>query len=504
MKYTNPVINGFHPDPSICRVGEDYYLVTSSFEYFPGIPVFHSRDLVNWKQTGNCLTDPSELSLENAGDSEGIWAPAIRYHEGTFYVTSTLKGFGNFIVHTEDPGGKWSAPVKVPVGGVDPSLYFEDGKAFYCTNQSLHDGTEEITLEVIDIHTGELLGEQRTIWNGIGGGFLEAPHIYRIEGWYYLIAAEGGTQFNHMITAARSRCLYGPYESCPFNPILTNVHDTSKQVQCAGHGDLFQDHLGNWWFVHLAVRPARRTMSHLGRETFLTPVIWKDGWPYVENRRMAAINCDGPLWAAQNRRTDGGTEAAWKADFSRAAWEPEWIFLRKPETEQYIRGDGRLLLYPTDITLKDTEKSPTFAAVRQPDFECTLEAEFQFVSFQDGDEAGIGIRLSSEFYCFFGKKRYDGQDFLVLEKKAEDFEQTAFRIPLSEEKLRLCVAADREKYHFLYAGAKGRMEEAGSASTRFLSCETAGKCFTGTVMGLYTASKEKTEAVMEVTGFCLR
>ena len=153
MKFQNPIIKGFHPDPSICRVGEDYYLVHSSFEYFPGIPIFHSRDLVNWEQIGNCISRAEQMNLRYVGNSGGIWAPTIRYDRGIFYVTATLEQYCNFIVSTSDPRSEWSDPVWVPVGGIDPSLYFENGRAYYCTNQSIHPGKEEITLEEIDIHT---------------------------------------------------------------------------------------------------------------------------------------------------------------------------------------------------------------------------------------------------------------------------------------------------------------------------------------------------------------
>lgn len=285
MKYHNPIIPGFNPDPSICRVGEDYYLVTSSFEYFPGIPIYHSRDLVNWEQLGNCLTCPQGFPYAKVGDSGGVWAPTIRYETGTFYVTATFDSCGNFLVTASDPAGPWSEPVWVNVGGIDPSLYFEGGRAYYCTNQSLHSGQEEITLWEINVNTGVVLGEGKTLWTGIGGGHLEAPHIYHIGKYYYLLTAEGGTSFNHMVTVARSSSLWGPYAGCPGNPILTNVHDTEKSVLCTGHGDLFQDHQGSWWMVHLSIRTARRTMSHLGRETFLTPVFWQDDWPCVSNKK---------------------------------------------------------------------------------------------------------------------------------------------------------------------------------------------------------------------------
>lgn len=493
----NPIIRGFHPDPSICRVGEDYYLVVSSFEYFPGLPIYHSQDLVNWRQIGNCVQRAEEFPLGAVGDSGGIWAPTIRYFEGEFYVTATLEKYGNFIISAKDPAGEWSSPVWVPVGGIDPSLYFEEGKAYYCTNQSLHPGQEEITLEEIDLETGALLGEQRTIWTGIGGGFLEAPHIYKVQDWYYLMVAEGGTNFNHMVTIARSRNILGPYEGCPDNPILTNVHDTSKRVQCAGHGDLFCDHNGNWWMVHLGIRLSRRTMSHLGRETFLTPIVWRDGWPLAENNRKAQLQVEGPLWQPQRR------EYTWRADFSDTRWEPEWIFLRKPVEENYVRDGSVLKLYPTAVTLEDG-KNPTFAAIRQPDFVCEAGVTFSFTPECDGEEAGIAIMLGAQFYYRFCKRKVGEDILLVLDKTAEDFRQTQVICSLKDDgnaKLELVVRAEAEKYDFYYRQIGGELQYAASASTRFLACEVAGRSFTGTVMGLYTIAPEKTKSVMEVCDY---
>jgi xylan 1,4-beta-xylosidase len=496
MKYNNPVIKGFHPDPSICRVDEDYYLVNSSFEYFPGIPIFHSRDLVNWTQMGNCITNAKKFPLESVKDSGGIWAPTIRYDKGMFYVTATLEQHGNFIISAGDPAGEWSDPIWVSMGGIDPSLFFEKYRAYYCTNESLNIGKEEITLSVIDIHTGALIGEQRTIWEGTGGGYLEAPHIYHIGDLYYLIAAEGGTFFNHMITIARSKSIWGPYESCPDNPILTNAHDTSKEVQCSGHGDLFKDHHGNWWIVHLATRLSRRAMTNLGRETFLTPVVWKNGWPSVENKK-AVLSARGPLWACQKPPEE------WKADFTQVNWEPEWIFLRNPIESSYKREVGMLKLYPTPVTLQKV-KNPTFVAIRQRDFETETFVEFLFEPSQEGDEAGIAIVLSSDFHYTFSKRRTSEGNFIVVEKRAEDFNQIAYCAPIAEGVLRIKVKSDKEFYTFSYSIVGKAFQQVCSASTRFLSCEVASKCFTGTVIGLYAVSADETDAVMEVMDFSSR
>ena len=529
MKYTNPIIKGFHPDPSICRVGEDYYLVTSSFEYFPGIPVFHSRDLIHWNQIGNCITDLTSLPMERVSDSGGIWAPTIRYERGRFFVTSTLEGFGNFIVHATDPAAAWSKPVLVSVGGIDPSLFFEDGRAYYCTNESLHSGIEEITMCEVDVDTGALLSGQKTLWRGIGGGFLEGPHIYHIGEYYYLLAAEGGTNFNHMITVARSNALWGPYESCPENPLLTNAHDTSKEVQCAGHGDLFQDHQGNWWIVHLATRLSRRTMTHLGRETFLTPVCWENGWPVVGNQKKAALECEGPLWIPdksekknfENRferncentfennckNSDEKSVAKkvpiWQADFDKTDWEAEWIFLRKPDPSHYLRKDGILRLYPSTVSLSDKSGSIAFAAVRQPDFDCQVDTCFTFDAMQIGDEAGLVLRLSSDFHYCFCKYKNEQGTFLCVKRKMDDICYTDRQIPIENSALCLRIIACKEHYRFSYKTENGNYQDFAKASTRFLSCEVAGKCFTGTVIGLYAASACTTDSVMKVESFSI-
>lgn len=497
MKYQNPIMKGFYPDPSICRVEKDYYLVTSSMEYFPAIPLFHSRDLVNWQQIGNCISRQDVLPLKKSRDSCGVWAPTIRYDQGRFYVTATLEGYGNFIIFTDDPYADWSGPVWVPVGGIDPSLYFEDGRAYYCTNYSLHAGIEEITLEEIDIETGALKSAVISIWSGTGGGHLEAPHIYKIGGWYYLMAAEGGTNFNHMVTISRSRSLWGPYEGYKENPVLTNRHDTIKKVQCTGHGDLIQDHRGNWWMVHLGVRLARRTMSHLGRETFLTPVFWKDGWPSVGEDKLESLEKEGPLWEKQEL----GQE--WEPDFKNVEWEPQWIFVRERRENLFRRGDGTLKLYAS-TGKSEQDMGNAFAAVRPLDFDCVIETEFQFQPEHMGDEAGIAIYLESGFHYRFGKKRTEQGDFLILEKTAEDFQQTACHIPVGSEKLRLKIQCTKEMYHFYYALGKEKFRPACTASTRFLSCEVAGRCFSGTVIGLYARAEEQTNAFAEFQDFSMR
>lgn len=250
--YTNPVIPGFYPDPSVCAVGDDFYLVNSSFEYFPGVPVFHSKDLINWTQIGYCLTRKSQLFLDKCVPSGGIFAPTIRYNNGMFYMITTDVSKGNFIVHTQDPAGEWSEPVWLKQRGIDPSLYFEGDKCYLTSNP---DNT--IYVSEINPLTGEQLTESRAIWGGTGGRYPEAPHIYKKDGWYYLLISEGGTEYGHKVTIARSRNIDGPYTSNPANPILTHMNVNAQQnpIQGTGHADLVQAKDGSWWMVFLAFRP---------------------------------------------------------------------------------------------------------------------------------------------------------------------------------------------------------------------------------------------------------
>lgn len=515
QSYENPVIRGFHPDPSICRVGEDYYLVTSSFEYVPGIPVFHSRDLVNWTQIGACITRPEQiaaLKLDQAVPSGGIWAPTIRWRDGVFYVTAPADQVGNFIVQTKDPAGEWSNPVFVPMGGIDPSILFEDGHAYYCTNYRAEKtaGTavypgEMISMAEIDPDSGELLSEIRPLWNGTGGGFLEAPHLYHVGDWYYLLTAEGGTGLNHMETAARSRNLWGPYESCEENPILTNRNDTTKTAACCGHGDLVEDGNGNWWMVHIGTRPANNWLSHTGRETWLMPVTWEHGWPKVglssKEPGRSHRKETGPLWREQK------LQACWYADLSdcigaagkRNPILPDscWMFIRNPKAGCYAAENGTLYLKPSKTRIEDAEGSPTAAFICQPDVECRFFAEISPESIEVGVEAGVTAYLSNRFFYRMSLVREADGLYLQVQKQADDFRECVYRKEWKAarrelienggedgeqelQKIHLEIRALRYEYQFL-----ADETPCARAATRFLSCEVAGKCFTGTMLGVY-------------------
>ena len=500
MNYQNPVIRGFNPDPSICRVGDDYYLVTSTFEYFPGIPVYHSRDMVNWEHIANAVTRESQLPLERVSASGGIWAPTIRYNEGRFFITATFSETGNFIIYADDPRGEWSDPVWVEMDGIDPSMLFDNGRMYYCANDygsrgDLHE-TEGISVAEVDPFTGKVKGEIRRVWDGMGGGWIEAPHIYRIGERYYILAAEGGTGVRHHEVAARSNSIFGPYEPCPFNPILTNRNDTSKQINCSGHADLIEGSDGEWWLVHLGTRPYVGGKTTLGRETFLTRAEWKDGWPVAAGKR-AVIENEAPKGAVQK------PQCGKEFDFKSGEWEPQWLFVRSRDDELISRGGGKMVLKP-DARLTDEKGSISLAALRQPDLECVCEAELDFEPENDGDEAGMAAYLTPRNIYRICKRRDGGRNYIVVQKKADDFEQEIYREAAPDGRLILRINADREKYSFSYSVNGSGFIDTGQASAKFLTTDAADRCFTGTVIGVYAQSDTKTDAAAMISRFCMK
>ncbi|MEU0490191.1 family 43 glycosylhydrolase [Nocardiopsis sp. NPDC006139] len=276
---TRPVLGGFHPDPTVCRVGDDFYLACSSFEYAPGVPLFRSRDLLAWEPIGHVMDRPAHLAA-GAGPSGGVYAPTLRHRDGTFHLVTTdvSAGPGHLLMTASDPAGPWSDPVRIRgAGGIDPDLAWdEDGRCLLTWS----DGG--IRQAVLDPATGELLTGPRTLWSGTGGRDPEGPHLYRVGRWWYLVIAEGGTGPGHAVTVARGPSPQGPFEPCPDNPLLT-ARGTPGPVQNTGHADLVERPDGSWAMVFLGVRPAGSFPGWhvLGRETFAAEVSWRDGWPVV-------------------------------------------------------------------------------------------------------------------------------------------------------------------------------------------------------------------------------
>ena len=480
-QYQNPIVTGTYPDPSICRVGGDYYLVTSSFCYFPGVPVLHSRDLVHWRQIGHCLTRPSQLNLEGVNSAHGIFAPTIRYHNGRFYMVTTLVGGGgNFYVWTEDPAGEWSDPVWLDIDGIDPTLFFDDDGRVYVVSTS--EPPQGIYLVEIDLPTGKRISERKMIWRGMGGRHPEAPHIYHHNGYYYVLISEGGTSYAHCITLARSKTLWGDYEPCPYNPIFSHQNHYDHPIQATGHADLVTDEAGNWWMICLAIRPTTLYWQshHLGRETMLAPVSWNEaGWLVVNNGQLMEFEMDAPLPPAHIWET-----SAPRDDFDAPTLALDWNFIRNPRPKMWSLTDrpGHLRLYGNANTLDAL--SPTFVGRRQREFATITRASLQFEPMAHGQEAGITV-YQSELHHYEVGVMMDGTDrWVFVRQRIGSVSAVMARVQWKASSIELMIQSDALEYRLGYADENGVFHPLATAYTRYVSSEIAGS-FTGVFLGMY-------------------
>ncbi len=478
MKYLNPVIKGFYPDPSVCEANGKCYLAASSFQYFPGVPLFESDDLVNWTQFGFALTRPEQVMLDRINSSGGVFAPTLRYHNGRFYmVTTNDTTKQNFYVWTDDIYGEWSDPVYVDQDGIDPSLFFDDGRVYFISN-SVYDGAKNGIVQCeIDICTGRRLTESRCIWTGSGGRFLESPHMYKINGRYYLMAAEGGTEYGHMITYAISDDPWGPFEGYGGNPVLTNRNKAPYIIQGIGHGDLIQDKYGEWHILCLGFRQMHEWMPfhHLGREVFLVPVRFgSDG--------LFTAGNDGTCDEEYEIKGDFTQTEKRKYTFENMMWNIDWQYLRKPVPENYIFDKDRITLKGTDITLNDVD-SPTFICTHQRDFSFKMRIKVRI----DSGEAGVTLfHDENEHYDIAIRKSDCGFETVIkLNIGGIRHEQAVF--PVTEDNTCIYVRAD----NFGYTFSAGNMMPC-FASAKYLSSEVCGG-FTGTVIGLYAVGNNTAE-----------
>lgn len=445
------MLPGFHPDPSICRVGQDYYLVTSSFEWFPGLPVHHSRDLVDWRPIGHVIDRPSQLDYRGIGPSRGLFAPTIRHHEGVFYVVCTMvDGGGNFLVTAEDPAGPWSDPHWLPeTAGIDPSLLFDEGRAWlHGTREKqggAYPGDTEIWLRELDLATLRPVGEEHVIWDVEGAIWTEGPHLYRVDGAYHLLTAEGGTDVDHAVMAARSARITGPYEACPGNPVLTHRHlGRTHPVTGTGHADLVQTEDGDWWAVLLAMRPYGGYHYNLGRETFVTRVTWADGWPLLH-----------PL----DRHFGVRLAPCWN----------------HPHDTAYTLRDGRLTI------------EHGLVARRQQHVGFTAETAVDLVH-----GAGLILLQNREQAITLGLH----DDHLRLTRAGEVLATAR----VSPGRVQLGVDAEGQDYRFRHAPAEGPWTPIGEpVDGRLLSSTVAGG-FTGAYLGMYAEEGPATFAWFDYWG----
>jgi len=488
----NPVIGGYHPDPSVTRVGDYFYLVNSSFHYFPGVPIYRSSDLVHWQQIGNVLSRGGQLPLKDASSWLGIYAPTLRYSNGVWYmITTNVGNGGNFMVTAANPEGPWSEPLWLSQQGIDPSLYFEDGKCYMVSNP---DGA--ITLCEIDPTTGRQLSESRAVWHGTGGRYPEGPHIYNKDGWYYLLISEGGTELAHRLTIARSRDIWGPYESNPDNPILTNcrVEGQDKQIQGTGHGDLVQAGDGSWWMVFLAYRNFGGSYHHLGRETYLAPVEWPEGgWPIVNGGNPIDTLMTVTHLLPQSEQTTAPKSLVYDfAQISSAGkgMPQEWLYIQNPDSTKYRLTDNGLRLYGSKSSLSEN-KQPTYIGIRQESAAITVSTELSAEGLQAGDEAGIAVyQIHDGHFDLFVRRSNSGQMETVLRYRVKSLGNEERVVPIGQGKVKLTITSDGGRYHFFVDQEKGigagktDMTELGSFETSLVSTEVVGG-FTGVTIGMF-------------------
>ncbi|MFH8841855.1 family 43 glycosylhydrolase [Streptomyces sp. NPDC017868] len=452
MPFGDPVLPGFRPDPSVCRVGADYYLVTSSFEWFPGLPVFHSRDLVNWRRLGSALDRPSQLDLDGCEPSRGLFAPTIRHHDGVFHLVCTLMdGPGHFVVTATDPAGPWSEPHWLEGEGFDPSLFFDDDRAWFTASRVVDEaaGHTEIWMREYLPRERRLTGPEYVLWSGSrpGARWSEAPHLYRVEDSYLLLTAEGGTAEDHSVVAARADRVTGPYEGVPGNPALPPA--PKGPVTCTGHADLVQTPYGDWRAVLLGVRPG----SALGRETFLSRVTWHDDLPVFSPVAHAGLS--RPL----------------HDDF--ATLSADWSTLRTPRAPFWTTGDGlRLRLRPERLGERTT---PSLLVRPQEQPDCDVSTELRFLPAAPEEQAGLAVVIDDDTHLVLLRTT----EGLSLRRGADVLARAA--VPPGP--VRLGVRIRGFRHTFAYAAPDGAWQDLATVEATFLT-----PLFTSVQLGLYATS----------------
>jgi alpha-N-arabinofuranosidase len=502
--YANPVLSGFYPDPSICRKGNDYYLATSSFAYYPGIPIFHSTDLVHWRQLGHALNRPSQLGVDGVRLSGGVYAPTIRYnaHNDTFYLINTcVGGIGNFIIKTHDPQtNHWSEPIPLRFGGIDPDIFFDDDGQGYIVHNDEPPGPPEwnghraIWLRRFDVATDAVVGEKLLI---VDGGtdkaqhpvWIEAPHLYKIDGYYYLMCAEGGTSTMHSEVIFRSDRVTGPYVPWAGNPILTQRDlpaDRPNPITCAGHADLVQTPSGDWHAVFLACRPYEGGHYNTGRETFMLPVQWVDGYPVILPHGEAIP----PAVPAPGGVAGGDGSISYRDDFRGKTLDDRWLFIRTPRSEWWSLSADGLRLQANGATVYE-QANPAFIGARQQHLAFEAQTELNYQPETAKSLAGIVCFQNEKHNFVFGKTRNGaGAVCLVVDEARGGTVSRLAEIAIAKadrrRPLTLKVSAEGAHYAFeaSFDGGRSWTSVVDRADGRILSTQTAGG-FTGVVLGMY-------------------
>ncbi|KAJ5356209.1 glycosyl hydrolase [Penicillium concentricum] len=496
----NPIVPGFAPDPSVVKLDDWFYLINSSFHVFPGLPIYASQDLVSWQQIGNAINRQSQLSLAKSEanlypvddgkflvGSGGLYAPTIRHHQGRFYVvcTNVVRASGNnkdstenFIVSTDDIwSGTWSDPIYFEFEGIDPSLLFDDdGRVYLQGSGGVGPGTT-INLFEIDPNTGAKLSEEKVIWRGTGDIYPEGPHLYKYKGWYYLLIAEGGTHGGHMVTMARSQNVFGPYESCPDNPVLT-ARGTQEYIQYTGHCELFQDEKSQWWGVCIGARLEDQGRCAMGRETFLTRVNWDGEWPVFDQVKSNPHSLSA---------THSSSHLAAKAGM-------DYLYIRDAVMSNYRleNNNSSVRLTTSSVDLSHPEHSPTFIGKRQRQL-----AGRSTVALEGIEGSWNSAKIQAGLACYKEEHRYSriyydaAQQAVVLElvnagqKIVRTEKHTLEEVPRS---LLFRIQYTEKQYSLLYSF----IPHVGNDWTCLGTVDTLDMTdpdFTGPIIGVYAVGK---------------
>ena len=517
-EFYNPILQGCYPDPAITRKGDDYYLVCSSFAMFPGVPIFHSKDLVNWTDLGGVLDNPETFDTHDCGISAGVYAPGITYnpYNDTFYMITTAftGGLNNIIVKTKDPKKGWGDPIKLAFGGIDPSIFFDDdGKAYIVHNDApergkeLYNGHRVIKVWEYDVEKDQVIeGTDKVIVNG-GVDlakkpiWIEAPHLYKKDGKYYLMCAEGGTGGWHSEVIFKSDSPTGPFIPAPSNPILTQRHfpkERENKVDWAGHADVVEGPNGQWYGVFLAVRPNEEQRVNTGRETFILPVDWSGEFPvFVNGLVPMEPKLDMPKGVENKTGKDGffpNGNFTYEEDFSSKDLDKRWIGLRGPREAFIEKAKDGVKINPFEANVKEVKPTSTLF-YRQMHNTFSYAATLDYKPESEKDLAGIVALQSENANYVFGITK-KGEDYVLVLQR--NFKQrfrremdskviASTKIDISKP-VRLQVSAKGDKYEFAYAVDGADFETlGGTVSGDILSTDVAGG-FTGCLLGLYATS----------------
>tara|TARA_Y200000002_G_scaffold174836_1_gene144225 strand:+ start:196 stop:1902 length:1707 start_codon:yes stop_codon:yes gene_type:complete len=512
--FKNPIISGGYPDPSICKVGETFYLVNSSFEYFPGLPIHKSNDLINWELIGYGLNRESQVSsvvnLIDVQSNGGIHAPTIRYNNGVFYIISTNVYYDvkknkadmvNFVVTASNPAGPWSDPIHIEgAPGIDPDLFFDDdGRVWYVGNHMPEnpsfDGEGEIWLQELDLNQFSLVGEKHLLWRGACGGvWAEGPHMYKKDGKYYLIIAEGGTSFNHAVMVALSENIEGPYISNPRNPILTSRHlSYDNWVNSTGHGDIVELDDGRYYMVLLGIRNEINRSSNMGRETFIVPLTWeREPFDWKENKNLWPVvsPLSGKVEKENEVIYDNSIQSHFynfRDDFSVKTLDLKWNFRRVPLENVYSleKREGFLRLYSNQNIIKERDRA-ALMGFKQNQTHFEYFTNMTFNPENNKSEAGISIFQKDDNYLNFTVFKKDESFFIKMYayKKGQLISKNEKLLENYKGKIKLKILFDEDKYKLFYSTRGFRYRLFDELKNDVLLSQG----YTGAHLGLYVTS----------------